>query len=135
MDIQLSSATEAALERGLDIAHQRHKLTASNIANLDTPGYKPRHLSFDETLARVEVAGAAPELELRQGDARHLGGGPLVGSPRVVTDETARRTDGNGVDPEREMSDLAQNGIHFAALAQTLSARYRKMRGAITEGK
>jgi flagellar basal-body rod protein FlgB len=133
MSDPITGPVEAALERGLDVAALRHRLTASNVANLDTPGYEPRHVTFAEALVAVE--GQAPELELKRTDRRHLAPAATGVRVEVGEDGAARRPDGNGVDPEREMRDLQANAIAYAALAQALAGRYRTLRTAINEGR
>ncbi len=136
MPISLSSPVDRALEAALDRSAQTHRLIASNVANLDTPGYKARHLEFEAALAQAQ--GAGPVVELRRTDERHLGaagGAAPADGVRLTVDETARRPDGNSVDPEREMADLGANGIRYAALTQALAGRLRALKAAIQEGK
>ena len=47
-----------ALSRFLDVNVARHKLIASNLANIDTPGYRTRDLDFRAELARAELSEA-----------------------------------------------------------------------------
>jgi flagellar basal-body rod protein FlgB len=44
--MQVTTATSAALERYLDLANDQMKLTAENMANVDTPGYKQSLFSY-----------------------------------------------------------------------------------------
>ena len=69
---------------------QRQALLAQNVANADTPGWKPLDLQpakFDELLARG--MGQARALSLAQTDAGHL-----VARARDVSADGARKTDG-----------------------------------------
>ena len=128
MSIELLNASTERLIRGLDIAARSHRLTAENVANVDTPGYKPRHLDFAAALD-----AATGELELSRTDGRHLAG--IHPGPAVTVDLTPRRPDGNAVDPEREMADLTANAGLYATLAQAVRGRLHALRAAIEEGQ
>jgi flagellar basal-body rod protein FlgB len=104
----------APLERYLDLLSARQKLSAQNIANADTPGYKTRDLDF------------AAEMEA------HMAAGP----PAVVEVEGLKtRNDGNNVSVDREARLLAENSLRFNAAAQLLRGQFRAVRSAIQEGR
>src|ERR1700745_2925528 len=86
------------LEHYMDLLSARQKLVASNIANVDTPGYKTRDIDFQfEFMSQVE-------------------GGPpnVVETPGLIT-----KNDGNNVSMDREARLLAENALRFN-LASTL---------------
>ena len=122
----------------------REQTIAQNIANIDTPGYRAREVSFEEQL-RAELASPRRQPELvRLGLAttheRHI---PL--DPQVRSFETqlritesldgTLRNDGNTVDVDREMAKLAETQITYNALAQAQSNRFAQMRNVIREGR
>ena len=80
------------LERSLDVASLRQQVTANNIANINTPGYRSQQVLFEE--------------ELRESlqEAR----------PRIVT--SSHRADINN-----EMCTLSKNTIMYNALATKIS--------------
>jgi flagellar basal-body rod protein FlgB len=98
----------------------RQRVLAQNIANADTPGYRPSDLRpFAESLARASEPGA-----LRQTHARHLG--PASGAdPRARQERRLpeRSMDGNGVALDREALRMADTETAHA-LAVTLHRRY-----------
>lgn len=135
----LFSQTDRLLERALDGLSARQRVSAHNIANVDTPGYKRYTLSFEQTLraalgrpARRGVVGVATH-------PRHFPIGaprdPLA-SPFVPTRvwQTSMRSDGNNVDIEAEMAQLMKDQIHYSALAQSVAKRYAMVRDAIRGG-
>ncbi|MDD5090603.1 MAG: flagellar basal body protein, partial [Candidatus Wallbacteria bacterium] len=44
--------TQVVLEKGLDVAALRHQVITQNIANVNTPGYKLKDVSFEDQLNR-----------------------------------------------------------------------------------
>lgn len=97
----------------------RQRVLAQNVANADTPGYRPSDLRpFAETLA-----AAAPAAALRTTDPRHIAGG--VADPRARPDRrlTDRGIDGNGVALDREALRVADTETAHA-LATGLIRRY-----------
>ncbi len=118
----LSSPTIKVLERGLDMASFRHQLLAHNIANVDTPGFKRSGTDFAQAMS--EAMNAADR------DER------INAAPRVVTEaDTSVRNDGNNVDIEREMAEMAENNLLYNAMSQLLSKRYAQLRTVINEGR
>lgn len=122
------------LERALDAATLRQRTIAHNIANINTPGFKRQEVSFEAQLSRV--LGLEPRVSLSRSSSRHL---PAAGedlAPEVSRDSaTTMRTDGNNVDIDREMVNLAQNSLNFNLAAQQLNARLAMLRYVINEGR
>jgi flagellar basal-body rod protein FlgB len=108
------------LEQGLAAASLRHAVLANNIANVNTPGFKRSRVEFEEHLAGALSGGG-------QADAV---------SPQVVVEEkTVARPDGNNVDIEGEMTELAQNQIWYSALTRQLSDHFRRLSTVIQDGR
>jgi flagellar basal-body rod protein FlgB len=128
MDVLGSALGGAALRR---------TLLADNIANADTPRYKRVDTTFFETL-KSEL-GAKPGLALAKTDTRHLPDPRSDGSlkrPAVYTEMgTSERLDGNNVDIEFEMANLAETTILYDLLVRELSSRISILRTAIFEGR
>ena len=105
------------IERYMDLLSTRQKLVASNIANLDTPGYKTRDVDFQfEFLSRIETS------DERSG-------------PNVVEPELPSKNDGNNVSLDRETRLLAENGVRFQMASLVARGALRRVRNAIQEGK
>lgn len=112
----------------LDWLDQRQRVLAQNIANADTPGYRPSDLKPFDT---EQSAGHGPfAVMLRQTNADHL---PTpTGSSRNPEEVKVRRTfevapAGNAVDLEEEMAKVGENTITH----NTTTALYRKYIGMI----
>ncbi len=102
------------LEHYLDLLSTRQKLSASNIANADTPGYKTKDIDFQFEF--LSLANGEP--------------------PQVVeVADLAAKNDGNNVSIDREARLLSENAIRFNAAAALLKGQYRMVRSAIKEGQ
>lgn len=112
-----------SLEVYLDLLATRQKLVASNIANLDTPGYRTRDVDFQNELASA-LARA------RTGQTA----GSRSAPPAAEVEGLALNNDGNNVNLDREARMLAENAMRFELGSALLASRYRAIRMAIKEG-
>ena len=104
----------------------RHSLLTSNLANIETPGYRAQDISFEERLR-----AALPEkgqLRMVRTNARHM---PVYDSSGRVRPEVVS---GGEVDIDRQMAKLAENNLLYNAMIQLLGRKYRAIRETITEG-
>lgn len=109
----------------------RETVAASNLANLDTPGYRAQEVDFDATLRR-ELG--RPQT-IAQTDLAHL---PLEGGAAPRVREAAglpTRRDGNNVQLDRELLSLSKAAGDFSAAQTALAAKFRLIRYAINEGR
>lgn len=117
----------AALGRQMNAAVARQTVAASNLANLDTPGYRTREVSFDDALDS-ELGG------LRRTSGAHLpspGEGPQVDDAEGL----ASRRDGNNVQLDRELLAMTRAAGDFSKAQTALAAKFRLVRYAINEGR
>lgn len=129
----LFDASFGGLQAVLDLRSQQHALTATNIANADTPGFKARVIDFETELSAAfgQVDGIQP---LRT-DPRHMGGAGS-GDPLVLELEPMDGSlDGNSVNAEREMVRLGENQMMFSAVARGLSKRLALLKFAANDGR
>ena len=113
----LNSVQVNLLERFLDLAAKRQGLITSNIANVDTPGYRTKDIDFQGELERA-----------LQGDTGTTE--PFVREvPGLVT-----RPDGNNVSVDRESLLLSEVQLQFGIAEQLLKAQFRNVKLAINEG-
>lgn len=111
------------LERVLDLRRTQHTLTAGNLANADTPGYRAKEIPFAEVLGQVLDAA-------ERGDAE-----PMAGVQPVEMDPLPWALDGNSVSPEREAVKLTENSLLYNALATGVNKRLALLRFAASDGK
>ncbi|MBR0656392.1 flagellar basal body protein [Plastoroseomonas arctica] len=109
----------ALAERRLHWLDARQRVLAQNMANLDTPGYRPSDLRpFAETLARTGSG-------LARTNAAHAGGG-RASDVRADRQLVERTPDGNGVSLEDQALKVADTDTAHA-LALSLHRRFLTM--------
>jgi flagellar basal-body rod protein FlgB len=123
MSIEISK-TDSLVKAALDYRAARQDMIASNIANADTPYYKPRDISFENALAQKEAElykKDTNQLQMATTDAKHLSPSHQS-SPTKPTlyfrDGHMARNDGNSVDIDVETTEMSKNSIMFNALIQ-----------------
>jgi len=106
----------AHLEHYLNLLSTRQKLVTSNIANIDTPGYKTKDIDFHfEFISKMDA-------EERSDPTIFEAGGQIV------------KNDGNDVNLDREMRLLSENAIRFSVATSLLKGQVSQLRTAIQEG-
>lgn len=130
---KISSSTYA-LEKALDAAWTRNEVINNNISNADTPNFKKSVVKFEDYLLN---AMGTDDIELNTTDSRHISINGNSLEPRIEKDmkDLQYRLDGNNVDIENEMTDLAKNSITYNTLAQKVTGEYKKIKYVISEGR
>ncbi len=119
-------AIMTALGRQLTQSVQKQAVAAGNLANLDTPGYRAREVTFGDVLD-----GEVDRLDMTRTDPRHLEGtSPAAGDVHEVQGLESRR-DGNNVQLDRELLTMTRASSEFAAAQTALAAKFRLIRFAI----
>lgn len=107
------------VQDGLDGAMKRQEAIADNMANVNTPGYKRKEVSFQQSLKQAYL-NQDSGLKMQTAHLRHLGDEQQT-RVQPVTDRvtsTSMRNDENNVDPDREMAKQAKNSLYYQGLAQ-----------------
>ena len=107
--------------RYLDLLSQSQRVTATNIANTDTPGYRTRQLEFGAAL-RAALDNPANASGVQQAAVRELG-------------TLQVKNDGNDVVLERELQQLSETGVRFSHALLMLKGGIKAVRDAIHEGR
>lgn len=115
--MQVTTATGDALQRYLDLASDQMKLTAENMANVDTPGYKSQGFNFAAEFSRALNTST-----------------PMQPSVADVVGLTAR-PDGNNVSMDREGMELAKSQLEFRAGVSLLKTEFTRVMDAIHADK
>jgi flagellar basal-body rod protein FlgB len=125
------AAIMAALGRQLTRSVAQQAVSAGNLANIDTPGYRAREATFGDILA-----GEVQKLSLKTTAAGQLPGVPGTSTTdsREVQGLQSRR-DGNNVELDRELLTMNKSASDFAAAGAALAAKFRLIRFAINEGR
>jgi flagellar basal-body rod protein FlgB len=119
--MQIETMLSDQVARYLDLASSEAKLTAQNMANLDTPGYKAVGINFE-----AEMRDAMAQVE--QGVARKS---EQVG----LEDGLIARPDGNNVSVDRESLNLAEAQLKFKTGIALWHQQYQLVMDAIRADK
>ena len=106
------------LERYLSLTSQRHTTVVTNMANIDTPGYRTRDVDFRSELQRV-TNGTQSTLQSTAREVRGL----------------IERPDGNNVNLDREGMALAETQMQYRTAVQLIRSEFHRLLTAINEGK
>ncbi len=107
------------LEKALNIRAFYHKILASNIANVETPGYKEKDVDFRAELERSLAQGSTESIAVKEKQESDI----------------INSIDGNTVNIEGQMVKLAENDLMYTSLVQLINKKFSKMRYAINEGR
>jgi flagellar basal-body rod protein FlgB len=113
------------LEQVIQTTASRHKLLASNIANVDTPGYRAKDLPFN-TVLKDQVMGLARTA------SNHLIGSPILpGGGDIKAEERSPWEDGNNVSLDMELGRITENALLYEAGTTLLSKKIQMYKNAI----
>jgi flagellar basal-body rod protein FlgB len=116
--------TLQGLRLAMDDASLRQQAIASNLANVNTPGYQRVDVSssfqqaFKSALDRVSDGETVDEMP--------------EGGLETAAVQGPARPDGNTVQLEQEMLAMANNSARYEFAAQMLASNYHGMKTAIT---
>jgi len=117
------------LRTGLDYHLERHNVLVSNLAQAETPNYRPVDLVRSDFDGAMNVALAAT-------DAGHVAAPAGSTAFHIAEDATAKAgADGNAVDIDREAVKIATNQMRYDMLAQLASSELANLEWAATDGK
>ena len=115
----------ALMGKALDLRNDRQGLIQSNIANIDTPGYKVKDFSFAGVMERVMTKNG----ELTKTDPRHLGVDPVETSMHNEFTSEDRP-----VDLDEEMLKLSENQLMYQVTSRILAKKFEGLKFAIDQG-
>ncbi|MEM8747398.1 MAG: flagellar basal body protein [Actinomycetota bacterium] len=110
----ISDATTQTIGRALDGLDARQRAIASNIANVETPGYQARSVNFEDGLREA----------MRRGD-------PMSATIDVTRSMAPTRLNGNNVNLDFELLESSEAVLQQRMLTQTLTSKYSMLGTAI----
>ena len=118
-----------SMERAIDYHVRRHAVLASNVANAETPGFRPKDMSFNALLTKTQ--------QPRTLGPRHL---QSVGKDSYSTSlfedpANSPGNDGNAVSMEREMGKIVANSQRYRATVEMISRRMSLLKYAANDGR
>ena len=152
----LEDGAQRILSGALNGLSARQSLIASNIANIDTPGYAPQAIDFESAL-RSEIAdgtaaggptartagmtaptlGMSAAVGLTRTDSRHFAGSAPLGTGSGASAGPfagSLRNDANTVDLESEVTALAESQLKFSAVSRLLTGKLGMLRDVASGG-
>lgn len=122
----LSSNSSLMMEKSLAYLWTKQAAIADNISNAETPGYKEKVVTFEESLKGKLLRasrGTAPVKSMRQ---------VLEGTPFSVTEQTVQtRMDDNGVNVTAQMSEAIRTAYQMRYVMSSISSGLTTLRTAI----
>jgi flagellar basal-body rod protein FlgB len=132
MYMKLFSGTISTLENSLKYSTLKQNAIAQNIANVDTPNFKAKEVLKNSFQSELRHA-----IKANRTDVRHMEFTnsiqtkfPVVSKPNSVYNHN-----GNSVDIDKEMAELAENQIYYNALVERLNGKFNTLKTVITGGK
>ena len=146
--MKIFDTTLGQLERSLDVRLLRHNLLAANLANADTPGFRPKDVDFTAAMASVsnrpEVSSTVQVLTTAPS---HIEPGVPIGSaspqdaglspkdlPVVDVPSQNASLDGNTVDLDRTMVAMAENALQYSASARAAGRKLAILKYVVSDG-
>ncbi len=117
------------VNQSLKLRLLRHEVLASNVANVDTPGYRRKDVPFEKLMRAYLNESPLP---LRRTRSEHFSALRSSRKPEIVEAEELGTP--NNVSLEEEMSRLMENHLLYQATVQALIKEIQLLREAITEG-
>lgn len=132
----LFDKTIKALDTAIDMRRLRQNVISSNVANAETPGYKAKKMDFEQALSRALDIDGRGKMHTSNKDHYMVGQGPIANVRADIYDnpEGNMSNDGNTVDLEKEMSDLAANSVMYRAAVQLINKKLATMKYVANDG-
>ncbi|HTY61005.1 MAG TPA: flagellar basal body rod protein FlgB [Acidobacteriota bacterium] len=123
-----------AMEAYMTRLSQRQQIVSSNLANIDTPGYKTKDTSFHATMQELL---ADSDVNLQTSRPEHSQG-MIQLFPQAQVFEVQgipSRADENNVDLDREMLKLSETSFAYSLITQMVRSKFGMIATSINEGK
>ena len=121
----LFNKTISTLSDMTEVRAKKHRVILSNVANMDTPGFKPSDLTFSSKLKSaqdVRIARTNPgHLTGQKGDQGSLQYDIKESDEQVMLDT--------------EMTNLSENQLLYSATVDILARKFRGLQTVLKESK
>ncbi|MYL19186.1 flagellar basal body rod protein FlgB [Halobacillus litoralis] len=128
--MSLFNDTFTSLHGALDYSAAKNRAVSSNIANADTPGYKAEGVAFKDILAEKT------SFQTKITRAGHIDFNADA-DPSFTTYKkhaTSYHPNGNNVDIDKEMNELAKNQIQYQALVERMNGKFQSLQSVLKGG-
>lgn len=113
------------INKAMNASWMKNQAISNNIANVNTPNYKRETVKFEEMLQN------SIQSQMTRTNSKHM---PVTNNVNPIVEKdrnTTFRRDGNNVNIDTEMAELAENQIKYNALTTELNATLKRLRTAI----
>ncbi len=119
------------LENAISITQKRNAVIASNISNIDAPGYRPKDIDFKAAMARALETDHEPNLA--RTNPKHID--LKMGTQGIEPFEEKSEWNGyNWINIDKEMTKLTENNLMYRATVETLLRKIAIIKEVIREG-
>lgn len=132
--MELFGGTFQTLENSLNYASAKNRTISSNIANVDTPSYKSKDVVFKNVLNET----LNTSIKTKRTHTEHIPFNNLNSNrtfKTVTNQNTMYSHNGNNVDIDKEMSDLAKNQIYYRSLVDRINGKFSSIQTVIRGGR
>lgn len=116
------------LTKAADASWTRNELITNNLANVDTPGYKRKDITFESYLLQELTSGDSTSLRTRVKDVdlENI-------NATVYTDYSnlSYRLDGNNVDVDTENVEFASNQLYYQTMLDSINYEFNMLKAAM----
>ena len=105
--MSLLDNTQLALESAMSGSMLRQSVLANDLANANTPNFRPEDVNFQQTLASALSDGQSPTSV----------------SYTPYSENVVNSQDGNGVDSDKVNAQIAENGLLYQDITQIAATR------------
>ena len=116
------------LTKAADASWTRNEIITNNLANVDTPGYKRKDVSFQNYLLQELTSGDSTSLRTRVNDVEM---GNLNATVYTDFSELSYRLDGNNVDIDTENVEFASNQLYYQTVLDTINHQFSMLKAAM----
>jgi flagellar basal-body rod protein FlgB len=136
---QLFNFAQQLVELSMRLRGARHEILSANVANAETPGYRPRDIDFESIMRSAaqldDDAKGTREEKIAQMLAQPLDLNSVAQQPEALDNYGEERLDGNGVGLDRQMALLNENALSYEASLTLLTRTMANLRYVIGEGR
>ncbi len=121
------------INKALDGSWMKNSAISSNLANVNTPGYKRETVNFEDVL-RSEM-NLNTGVKMTKTNTRHMDpyNSGTISTEKVY--DTSYRVDENNVDVDVENAELAKNTIYYNSLVTEINSQYNRLKSALRINK
>lgn len=131
--MKLFDQTINLLERSLDYSTAKNRVISNNIANVDTPSFKAQEVVFKDVLNNE----MGKSFKAKRTHEKHIDFTSNTHLPYKVMSKTntTYNHNGNNVDIDKEMSELAKNQIYYQGLIDRMNGKFGNLQTVIRGGR